>query len=50
LSIKGGPGHGREGLGEKSISRAHAKDKESIGEANLGFRERRVETYKIYIF
>jgi hypothetical protein len=53
LTIKGGPGHGSKGCQEKKEEgkeeHQHSSSQESSREANLGLRERRVETYKIYI-
>jgi hypothetical protein len=50
LSIKGGPGHGREGCSKEK--RGDESLEEKIGgrtTEKLVFREKSVETYKIYI-
>jgi hypothetical protein len=53
LSIKGGPGHGREGAGsEEARPQKKEGDHEKIGSRRaekLGFRDKCAETYKIYI-
>jgi hypothetical protein len=53
LTIKEGPGHGIEGIGRED-TRPQKKEgrQEKIGSRTtekLGFREKSVETYKIYI-
>jgi hypothetical protein len=53
LSIKGGPGHGRERV-RREETRPQKKEggQEKIGRRTiekLGFREKSVDTYKIYI-